>query len=365
MGLKCGIVGLPNVGKSTLFNSLSSAKAQSANFPFCTIDPNVGTINIPDHRLNKLSELVQPESIVPNTIEIYDIAGLVKGASQGEGLGNQFLSNIRDVNAVIHVVRCFEDDNVAHIDGKVDPVRDKEIIDLELQLKDLETVEKRLTKIEKEAKSGHKDSVKYGEILNKVKAHLEQGKSVRTLPMDEEAFNQIQELQLLTQRPVLYLANVAEDDIEQGNEYVDQLKQSIQDEEAELMTICAKIESEIAEMESEEERKDYLGIYGLEEPGVNILIHKAYSLLDLITFFTAGKKEVRAWPLKKGLTAPQAAGQIHSDFQRGFIKAEVISYEDYVRYGSETKVKEAGKMRMEGKSYIVKDGDVIHFKFNV
>lgn len=364
MGLKCGIVGLPNVGKSTLFNSLSSAKAQSANFPFCTIEPNVGTINIPDDRLNKIAELVQPKSLVPNSIEIYDIAGLVEGASKGEGLGNQFLANIRDVNAIIHVVRCFEDGNVAHQDGDIDPVKDKEVIDTELQLKDLETVEKRLEKAQKDTKSGNKEAKQKAEFLEKLKHHLEQGKSARAMDMTEEQEKEIRDLQLLTMKPILYVANVGEDEINGSPENVEKLRASVQEEGAPLMQVSAKIEAEISEL-APEEREDYLEMYGLEEPGVNKMIRYSYDLLNLITFFTAGPEEVRAWPLNKGSTAPEAAGVIHSDFQRGFIKAEVISYEDFVACGSESVAREKGKLRLEGKQYIVQDGDVIHFKFNV
>lgn len=365
MGLKCGIVGLPNVGKSTLFNSLSSAKAQSANFPFCTIEPNVGTISIPDPRLYKLADMVKPQNIVPNTIEIYDIAGLVKGASEGEGLGNQFLANIRDVNAILHVVRCFEDDNVVHVDGRVDPVSDKEIIDTELQLKDLDTVEKRLQKLEKQSKSGDKKVLHQQELFRSLKDHLQQGKSARSWEAREEDEVLLNELQLLTRKPVLYVANVEEDALESGNHHVEKLREAIQEEQAGILLISAKIESELAEIEEPDERQDLLAMYGLEEPGVNRLIRAAYKLLDLQTYFTAGEKEVRAWPVPVGATAPEAAGVIHTDFQKGFIKAEVIGYDDYVHYQSEAAARDAGRVRIEGKQYIVQDGDVMHFRFNV
>ncbi|WP_409149989.1 redox-regulated ATPase YchF [Sphingobacterium sp. BS-2] len=366
MALQCGIVGLPNVGKSTLFNCLSNAKAQAANFPFCTIEPNVGVITVPDARLNKLAELVNPQRIVPNTIEIVDIAGLVKGASKGEGLGNQFLGNIRTTNAIIHVLRCFDDGNVIHVDGSVDPIRDKEIIDTELQLKDLDTVVKRIQKVEKMAKTGgDKDAKKTFDVLSVVKAHLESGKSARTAPISEEDFEFIDDLTLLTVKPVLYVCNVDEASVNTGNAYVDKVKEAVKDENAEVLVISAQIESEIAQLEDYEERKMFLEDLGLDESGVHKLIRAAYSLLDLATYFTAGVQEVRAWTIEKGFTAPQAAGVIHTDFEKGFIRAEVIKYNDFVQFGSEAAVKEAGKLSVEGKTYIVEDGDIMHFRFNV
>lgn len=365
MALKCGIVGLPNVGKSTLFNCLSNARAQAANFPFCTIEPNVGTITVPDERLNKLAELVNPERIVPTTIEIVDIAGLVKGASKGEGLGNKFLGNIRETDAIIHVLRCFEDDNVTHVDGSVNPVRDKEVIDFELQLKDLETVEKRLLAAQKSAKSGDKAAQKNVSLLEQIKSTLEQGKSVRTIEFDEAGTEFVSSLQLLTSKPVLYLCNVDEASVVTGNKYVDQIKEAVKTENAEVLIIGAAIEADIAELETFQERREFLQDLGLDEAGVSKLIRTAYRLLDLSTYFTAGVKEVRAWTIKKHSTAPQAAGVIHSDFEKGFIRAEVIKYEDFVQYGSEPAVKEAGKLSIEGKEYIVQDGDIMHFRFNV
>ncbi len=366
MALQCGIVGLPNVGKSTLFNCLSNAKAQAANFPFCTIEPNVGVITVPDERLSKLAELVNPQKVVPNTIEIVDIAGLVKGASKGEGLGNQFLGNIRATDAIIHVLRCFDDGNVIHVDGSVDPIRDKEIIDTELQLKDLETVLKKIQKVEKQAKTGgDKEAKKAFEVCTIVKQHLESGKSVRTAPIAVEDQAYIVDLFLLTAKPVLYACNVDEASVNSGNAYVERVKAAVKDEQAEVLIISAKIESEIAELESFEERQIFLEDLGLQESGVNKLIKAAYKLLNLATYFTAGVQEVRAWTIEKGWTAPQAAGVIHTDFEKGFIRAEVIKYADYVSLGSENACKEAGKLNVEGKSYIVEDGDIMHFRFNV
>ncbi len=365
MALKCGIVGLPNVGKSTLFNCLSNAKAQSANFPFCTIEPNVGTISVPDQRLEKLEALVKPEKVVPTTMEIVDIAGLVKGASKGEGLGNQFLANIRETDAIIHVLRCFDDGNIIHVDGSVDPVRDKEIIDIELQLKDLETIEKKITSLARVLKSGDKDAVKENTLATAIKEGLEQGKSVRELGFDDEEQEIIKRFQLITSKPVLYLCNVDEASVKTGNKYVDIVKEAVKNERAEVLVIGAKIESDINELETYEERKMFLDELELDEPGVNRLIRSAYSLLNLQTYFTAGVKEVRAWTVNKGATAPQAAGVIHSDFEKGFIRAEVMKYDDFVSLGSEAAVKEAGKFKVEGKEYIVQDGDLMHFRFNV
>lgn len=365
MALKCGIVGLPNVGKSTLFNCLSNAKAQSANFPFCTIEPNVGTISVPDTRLSKLESIVNPEKVIPTTMEIVDIAGLVKGASKGEGLGNQFLANIRETDAIIHVLRCFDDGNIIHVDGNVNPVRDKEIIDIELQLKDLESVEKRMTNIARVLKSGDKEVVRENDLLIKLKATLEQGQSARSIDLDEKEREILDKLQLITSKPVLYLCNVDEASVKTGNQYVDQVKDAVKNENAEVLIIGAKIEADINELESYEERKMFLDELELDEPGVNRLIRAAYSLLNLQTYFTAGEKEVRAWTIEKGMTAPQAAGVIHTDFEKGFIRAEVMKYEDFTTLGSESAVKDAGKFKVEGKEYIVSDGDILHFRFNV
>lgn len=366
MALKCGIVGLPNVGKSTLFNCLSNAKAQSANFPFCTIEPNVGVITVPDERLIELQRIDNPKKVVPTTIEIVDIAGLVKGASKGEGLGNQFLANIRETDAIIHLIRCFDNDNIVHVDGSVNPVRDKEIIDIELQLKDLETVEARIAKWEKIAKHGtDKNAKKIVEISQLYRDALLQGKSARTVELSAEDKRLTNDFFLLTNKPVLYVCNVDEGSAKNGNKYVDELRKSVVDEKAEILVIAAATEADIAELESYEEKKMFLEELGLVEPGVNMLIHAAYRLLNLETYFTTGADESRAWTYVRGTKAPQAAGIIHSDFEKGFIRAEVIKYSDYVRLGSESACREVGKIGIEGKEYVVQDGDIMHFRFNV
>ena len=364
--MKAGIVGLPNVGKSTLFNCLSNAKAQSANFPFCTIEPNVGVVNVPDTRLTQLAELVQPEKTIPATVEIVDIAGLVKGASKGEGLGNQFLANIRETDAIIHVLRCFENDNIVHVEGSVDPIRDKEIIDIELQLKDLETLEKRIDKVGRAARTGDKEAQKTLAVLIRGKEGLEAAQNVRQLDFSAKEREEIvKDLQLLTDKPVLYVCNVSESDAASGNALVTQVQAIATAEQAEVLTLAVSIEADINDLETFEERQVFLEDLGLSEPGAAKLIRKAYALLQQQTYFTAGEKEVRAWTFPLGASAPEAAGVIHTDFEKGFIRAEVISFDDYVAYGTELKVKEAGKMRIEGKEYVVQDGDVMHFRFNV
>lgn len=365
MGLKCGIVGLPNVGKSTLFNALTNAKALAANYPFATKDPNVGIITVPDQRLDKLAELVEPQKVIPTTVEIVDIAGLIKGASKGEGLGNQFLANIREVDAIVHVVRCFEDTNVVHVDGSVNPVRDKEVIDTELIFKDMETVEKRLDKLKKNAKSGDKAMKAQVGFAERVLHHLETGQPARSFSITDEEHSLLDEWMLLTSKPVLYVCNVGEDDVHDGNEFSKSLEKAVEGEDAQVLLVSAAIEADIAELDSFEERMEFVREMGLEEPGVNRVILAGYRLLHLITYFTAGVKEVRAWTIRRGWTAPQAAGVIHTDFEKGFIRAEVIRYADYIEFGSESACRDAGKLHVEGKEYVVSDGDVMHFRFNV
>ncbi|MBC6425101.1 MAG: redox-regulated ATPase YchF [Ekhidna sp.] len=365
MALKCGIVGLPNVGKSTLFNALSNAKAEAANFPFCTIEPNLGVISVPDERLEILSSLVNPQKVLPTVIEFVDIAGLVKGASKGEGLGNQFLANIREVDAIVHVIRCFDNDNIVHVSGKVDPIEDKEVIDTELQLKDLESVDKRIQRVEKTAKSGDKEAKAEYEVLIQFKSHLESGQNARSLDVEKEQRAYIKELQLLTDKPIIYVANVEEESVNGGNEWSRKLEEHVAPENAQLIIISAGLEAQIAEFDDPEEKQLFLEEYGLKASGLNRLIKASYTLLDLITYFTAGKQELRAWTIKKGWKAPQAAGVIHTDFEKGFIKAEVIKIPDYQQHKTEAGCREAGKLAIEGKEYEVKDGDVMHFRFNV
>jgi len=365
MGFKCGIVGLPNVGKSTLFNSLSSAKAEAANYPFCTIEPNVGMIPVPDPRLDDLATLVNPQNILPAVVKIMDIAGLVRGASKGEGLGNQFLGNIRECEAIIHILRCFDDPNIIHVEGGVDPIRDKGIIDTELQLKDLELLERKLEKTKKMTKGGNKEAMKHVAVVEGIIEHVSQGQNARTYDIAPEEWAVVEELGLLTLKPVLYVCNVDEDGLPDGNAFVEKVKEEIKDEDAGMILICAAFEAELTTLDDPADRLEFLETVGLSEPGLHVLIRAAYDLLKLQTYFTAGEKEVRAWTIEEGTKAPQAAGVIHTDFEKGFIRAEVIKYNDYMELKSEAAVKEAGKMSVEGKDYVVSDGDVMHFRFNV
>ena len=365
MALKCGIVGLPNVGKSSLFNCLSKAKAQSENFPFCTIEPNIGVISVPDLRLDEIAKLIKPQKIIPTTVEIVDIAGLVKGASKGEGLGNKFLANIRETNAIIHVIRCFDDDNVVHVDGSVNPIRDKETIDMELQIKDIETLENFKQKNIKISQSGNKQAIKNIDLVQKYINHIESGNSARTLESNDEDLSLINSFNLLTMKPVLYVCNVDEASVLKGNNYVKSIQEVTKNENAEVLIIATAIEAEIADLDTIDEQLLFLDEMGLDQPGVNHLIKSTYKLLNLQTYFTAGEKEVKAWTIVKGTKAPKAASVIHTDFEKGFIRAEVISYDNFIKYGSEHNCRENGKLSIEGKDYVVNDGDIMHFRFNV